>query len=294
MLTIKNIEVKSLSVDHLDLFWEIGDTYEDPHDYTFTVERSESAMGPFDQISEPFSDKYFFRDVIVGLFHKWRQHWYRIKITKKSDSSESYSDVVSLSAPPDLIANEVRRLELLLMREHIGRACWMFPRRTWGQRCPDCWDRVTGSRLRDQCEACYDTGYAKGYLDPILQVIQFDPSPKADQPLQVAKTQQQDSSARAPYFPPLKPNDIIVEAENRRWRVIHVSTTQRLRAVLHQEIRLHDIPKTDIEYRLPVRVEDLRELRPGPDREFSNPHNLTAVSDENWFRAMLRGHGYSE
>lgn len=293
MLKIKNMEVKSLSVDHLDVFWEIGDTYDDPHDYTFTVERSESAMGPFDQISEPFSDKYFFRDVIVGLFHKWRQHWYRIKITKKTDSSVAYSDASSQGARPDLIAHEVRRLELLVMREHTARLCWIFPRRTWGQRCPDCWDRITGSRTQDQCEACFDTGYAYGYLDPILQVVQFDPSAKAEQPLQVAKTQQQDTSARAPYFPPMKPGDIIVEAENRRWRIGRVSTTQRLRAILHQEIVLHEIPKTDIEYRLPVRLDDLRELQPSPDREFTNPHNLSGADGSNWFQAMLRGHGYT-
>lgn len=293
MLTVKNIEVKSLTIDHLDIFWEIGDTYEDTHDYTFTIERSESAMGPFDQISEPFSDKYFFRDVIVGLLHKWRQYWYRIKITKKSDSSVAYSEVVSLTAKPDLVASEVRRLELLVMREFTGRLCWIFPRRTWGQRCPDCWDKVMKSKLRDQCEACYDTGYAYGYLDPILQVVQFDPSAKADQPTQVAKTQQQDTSARAPYFPPLKPDDIIIEAENRRWKVKRVSTTQRLRAVLHQELTLHEIPKSDIEYRIPVRVDDLRELQASPDRVFTNPHNLSAANGSEWFQSILRGHGYS-
>jgi len=294
MLQVKNIHVRSFDVDHLDVFWEIGDTFEDPHDYTFIVERSEAPSGPWDAISEPFSDKYYYRDVITNLFHRWRQYWYRIKITKKLDASERYSEVATLAAAPDLVAAEVRRLEMIAFREHIGRLAWIFPVRTFGFRCPACYDRISQTRYRSQCLTCYDTGFAQGYLNPIAQYIQMDPSAKHGEQLGITKTQQQNTTCRLPYFPPLKPKDILVEAENRRWRVERVGQTERLRSVLHQELTLHEIPESDIEYRVPVNIDDLRNLEPSPAREFTNPHNLETVGDGDWFKNILIGHGWSE
>ena len=147
MLQIRNLKVYSLSKDYVDLDWEIATTDLDPHDFTFVVERSEAQFGPFDRICEPFSDKYRFRDVIVNLLHRWRNYWYRIRVTRKSDSEVSYSDSARMAAKPDLITQETRRLELILFREHIGRSCWVFPARTFGQRCPSCYDKRTKKRM---------------------------------------------------------------------------------------------------------------------------------------------------
>lgn len=292
MLQVKNISVKSLDVDHLDVFWEIGDTYDDAHDYTFIVERSESAMGPFDQVSEPFSDKYFYRDVIVDPFHRSRQYWYRVRVTRKSDGEVIYSEPARRGAEPDLIANEVRRLETLVFREHIGRTCWVFPVRTFGQRCPDCYDRVSRSRFRGNCLTCYDTTYVRGFLDPIATQIQIDPTPATTRQQATGETQEQNTTARLPYFPPLKPRDVIVEAENVRWQVVVVSTTRRLQSILHQEIQIHRIPESDIEFKLPINIADLEQLETSPDREFTNPHHLEAADDAEWWVLMTKGHGY--
>jgi hypothetical protein len=292
VLKVTKLQVKSLELDHLDVYWEIEDSSEDAWDYTFTVERSESPMGPFDQVSEPFSDKYNFRDSIVNLYSRWRQLWYRVKVTKKSDGVYDYTEAVTQEARPPLDALEVRRLELIAFREHIGRLVWIFPVRTFGQRCPDCYDKRTGNRRRSQCPTCFCTTYVRGYLDPIATYIQIDPSPKHAEPLQLGKTEQSNTSARTPYFPPIKPKDIIVEAENRRWRIERVSTTQRLRAVLHHEIVMHEIPKADIEYTIPINIDDLMTHEPSPQREFTNPHNLESLDGAEFINNLLLGYGY--
>lgn len=292
MITVSKLQVKSLDVDRLDVYWEIEDTPLDPYDYTFTVERSESPKGPFVQVSEAFSDRYHYRDIIVHLFSKWRKYWYRIKVVRKSDSVTDYSDAVTQEPRPDLIAQEIRRLELIAFREHIGRQVWVFPRRTFGQRCPDCYDPVVKKKLRGSCHTCYDTSYVRGYLDPIASLIQIDPSPRHTEVMPIAETQQQNTTARAPYFPPLRPRDIIVEAENRRWRIERATPTERLRAVLHWELVIHEVPKTDIEYKLPINIADLEGLEPSPGREFTNPHNLQATDESEWLSLMLKGHGY--
>jgi len=292
VLRVKNLVVKSLDVDHLDLFWEIGDTYADPYDYTFVVERSESPEGPWDQLSEAFSDKYFFRDVMTRQFHRHRQLWYRIKITRLSDSNVVYSGPSARQPQPDLIAQEVRRLEFLLLKEHVGRTVWLFPVRTFGQRCRACYDPVSKTRTRSNCLTCYDTTYVRGYLDPIALPIQIDPSPKVTQQTAMMESQEQNVTARTSYYPPIKPRDLIVEAENIRWQVYSVSTTQRLRAVLHQELTMHRVPETDIEFRLPINIDSLRDLQPSPGRTFTNPHHLECERGADLRTSMLKGHGH--
>lgn len=280
MITLRNLKVFSLSLDWYDLTWEIEPTTEDVWSYRFVVERSESPEGPWDTVSGEFTDTYRFRDAMVNLRHRYRKYYYRIRTYHVSaPNSPTYSEVAYQSAKPDLIAMEVRRLEAVLFREHIGRRCWVFPRRTFGQRCPECYDEVTAQQLKDGCRTCYDTTFVRGFLDPIESVIQFDPNPRHIENLQILETHQENVTARCLYYPELKPRDVIVEAENMRWRVVRVSLTQRLRATLHQELVLHGIPHTDIEWQLPINLADLSSFEASPLREFTNPTNLEAAKD---------------
>lgn len=286
-LAFKNLLVRSFSLDFLEVMWEIEDTSLDPHDYQLHVLRSESPMGPWDQIAGPFEDHYRLVDNRVNLLDRWRQLYYKICSTEKADTSNVVeSDAFTFHAEPDLIAKEIQRLERLVWEEYAGRRCFVFPVRTFGQRCGNCFDGPekgkghTNQRRRSHCLTCYDTGFVRGYLDPIEIFMQIDPSTKATQPLPAQERQQSDTSGRLPNFPLVKPRDIIVEAENRRWRVIRVTPTERLRSVVHQELVLHEIAKGDIEFQLLVRVEDLRDFEPSPGRNFTNPQNLDGFESE--------------
>lgn len=292
MLKVTKFRAFSHDKDSINLAWEVIPTTFDLYDYTFTIERSESSHGPWDVITKPFSDRYGFRDVTARQYDRWRQYWYRLKVSRKSDQNIEYSESITLEAAPDLTALEVRRVERILFREHIGRKCWVFPVRTFGQRCPNCYDVRTASKIRSGCPTCYDTTWVRGYLDPIEALFQFDPSPKNVETQSMVETQQQNATARALYFPVLKPRDIIVEHENLRWRVVRVSSTQRLRAVLHQELVLHEVPPTDIEYRLPINKEQIENFQPSPEREFTNPHELSSHGGQEWLTRTLKLYGY--
>ena len=78
----------------------------------------------------------------------------------------------------------------------------------------------------------------------------------------------------------MKPRDVIVEMTNKRWRVVKVTPTERLRAVVHQEMVLHEIVRGDMEYELPIRIENLREFEPSPIRNFLNPQDLQAFETQ--------------
>lgn len=288
--------VRSFSLDWLEFTWEIENTELDPFDFDWYVERSESPEGPWDPLAGPFSDRYRFIDNRVNLQHRWRQLYYRIRSVEKANADNvAYSSWSTLGAEPDLIAQEIQLLERTVWREFTGRKCYLIPVRTFGQYCPHCMD-VSGigstfRKLRSNCLTCYDTKFARGYLNPIEIYIQFDPSPKTQQLQGTGETQQSNTTARMSNFPLVKPRDLIVEAENRRWRVVQVSSTERLRAKVHHELMLHEIVKGDTEFQIPIDPGDLRDLEPSPERNFSNPQNLEAFEFEGMIGA-LKAYGY--
>lgn len=276
MIEVSNIEVRSFDLDHLDIYWDVADTDEMISRYSFEVLRSvDGAGGPFDVISEPFDSLGSFRDPEVALLHKWRQYFYKVRVTSKDDS-----DLVRefgpewLRSKPDRIALEIQRRMHLLMKELVGRPSILFPALTSGQRCPICWDRGTrgntiGAPKQQNCQTCYDTTFVGGYQRPILLYIQFDPAPAGPQRMDITERATVNTSGRTSAFPPLKPRDMIVDPQNKRWQVERVPTTQKRGAIVHQEPMLHEIPKPDIRYTAPVVNPEL--LDESQHREYTRP-----------------------
>ena len=290
-LNVTEFRAQSFDLDAVDLFWQVADYYTNqPTDemilaYTFQVLRSESPAGPWEPLTQPFKDDYYFRDVSPALLHKWRTLYYLLRVTDLRTNEVKDFGPTSLSAEPDLIALEIMRQEDVLFREFAGRKCWLFPAKTFGPKCI-CYDRVKGKRTRSNCVTCYDRGYLGGYLSPIECYVQIDPSPKANQETQLGETQLNNTAARLISFPPVHPNDILVEAENKRWKVVTVAMTARLRAVVHQELTLHEVPKGDVEYKLPINISDLTKLRPSAERNFTNPQHVDGDSQRTDFLAV--------
>lgn len=294
MLNVTKLVVQSYNLDHLDVFWEIealpyGDAENhDIFNYTFTVLRSEAAMGPYDKVGGPFRDVYHFRDTSVSMLHKWRQYYYKLKVTHLPSGEEQESGIsASGSSPPDLIAAEIVRQEDVLFREFIGRRCVLFPARTFGPHC-SCWDPVLQKKTRSAHLPCYGTGWLGGFMSPVECFIQIDPSPKQIHLTQWQEKQPGDTSGRMISFPPISPRDILVEAENRRWRVVSVSYTSRLRSVVHQELQLREVSRGDVEFALPINVDPT--ASPSAERNFTNPQNLENDGDYSDILAAF-GHG---
>jgi len=280
MLSITKLWVRSFNLDHLDIFWEIGTVRGPPSDsiqheifnFSFYVLRSEAAMGPYEVIGGPFEDLYHFRDVRVSMLHKWRQYYYKIRIThRETQESMEFGPTASKDAAPDLIAAAIIREEDQLFREFIGRKAWLFPVRTFGPKCT-CFDMTMGRLSRSGHLPCFGTGWLGGYHSPVELYIQFDPNPKQSVASPLGEMQPSNASARMSSFPPVSPRDIIIESENRRWRVVNVQQTQRLRAVVHQELQLHEVPRSDVEYSIPLNV-DAQSVEPASERNFTNSQN---------------------
>ena len=288
MLNVTRITVQSFDLDHLDIFWEIDRVAgprrdEDLHEiynYQFFVLRSgDSAVGPYQVIAGPLRDQYLMRDTQVSLLHKWREYFYKIRVVHvPSGETQEFGPAASLTPSPDLVAAEIIRQEDVLFREFIGRKCWLFPKRTFGPLC-SCYDATLQRRTRSGHALCFDTGFLGGYMSPVEVYVQIDPHGKNRQSTSFGEMQQNDSAGRMISFPPVSPGDIIVEAENRRWRVLGVTPTQRLRSTVRQELRLHEIPKGDIEFELPLSLSNVQNLQPSAERNYTNPQNIEQDGD---------------
>lgn len=279
MIQVTSFYARSFDLDVMDLFWEIEDFFDDNIlAYDFYVLRSESTGGPWDVLAGPFQDQYQYRDVSPSLLHKWRTLYYKLRVVSRDTGATVEFGPTGQLGEPDLIALEIIRQEDVLFREYVGRRCWIYPVRTFGAKCT-CFDRRTGRRTRSNCLTCYDTGYLGGFMSPIECFVQFDPDAKSAQGTPYGESQIRNSAARLISFPLVKPKDILVESENRRWRVATVAQTERLRARVHQELTLHELPKGDVEYKLPINIGDLRGLLPAAERNFTNPQH--ADNDED-------------
>jgi hypothetical protein len=274
LLKVKNLRVRSLDLDFHEVSWEVENTTQDVLDYTFQVLRSESPSGPFDVLSPAFRDKYIFIDNAIQVADRWRRYFYAIRVTHVSDGDFKDTDPVSKDPDPDLIALELRRHMQLLFHEFAGRRCWVLPVRTFGMRC-ECWNQTLQKRTRSGCRTCFDTGFVRGYLSPIESWIQVDPSPKTNQPASISKMQQSSTTMRMADYPPLKPDDLVIEPENRRWKVAKVSQTEHGRARITQEVEMRECEPKDVEFAVPLVLDEaLRDLWFNPQRNYTNPSNL--------------------
>jgi len=274
VIEIVDLRVQSFDLDHLDITWSVADTAEDVSRYSLYLFKSiDGGEGPYRQIAGPFDNDDRFRDPDVSIVHKWRQHYYKIRVVSKDTGKEKEYGPVALAAQPDLIALEIQRRMNLVLIEYNGRRCLLFPALTSGQRCPVCFDTGTRgntiSRSKTQnCQTCYDTTFVGGYAKPILFFMQIDPGPTEPQLLDITERASVTTSSRTSAYPVLKPRDVIVDPENVRWQVEKVSMTQKRGAIVHQEPILHQIPKSDIRYSLPVPPTLLEDLK---HREFTRP-----------------------
>lgn len=285
-ISVEEIGVRSLDVDFFEITWKVRSASEDILDYTFQVLRSQGPAGPFEPLSPEMEDKYVFIDRALLRSHDFRTFFYKIRIRDKRTDEVVEFGPADPGPDPDLIALELRKQMNLLFREFIGRRCWVFPVRTFGQRC-GCWDVRLQKRTRSHCVTCYDTGFVRGYMTPIEAWISIDPDSKNEQNSNTGPTTQSNTTARMGYWPPVKPRDLIVEPENIRWRVGPVSGTEQVRAQVHQEIQLHKIPNSDIEYKLQFEIGDaLKDLWLSPARNYTNPQNLEVFKDEEYPKVL--------
>lgn len=303
MLDVSHIWVRSFDLSYLDIYWEVGASFEDIADYQFIVEAAEEEFGPFYAISAPLVDQFHFRDTTVrGQHSQHHNRWYRIRtqyrIVAKQTADGASTDVVApntgggvrLAARPDLIALEMARANRLMLKEHKGRQLWIYPKKRSGQRCPSCFDKVTQRMLRGDCPTCFSTGWAGGFHSPVSTYGMLVTPDESTTTTSFGVVETANTTLFLGNYPDISSGDIIIEAENVRWRVgDRITKVSKGRAVVRQQFPVHEIPKGDVEYSIPLNLtaDQIKDLEASPTRNFTNPQTLTGVSLQDALTAIF-------
>lgn len=290
MIAAKNIRVFTLDRDSLTISWEIENTTESLSDYTIYVLRSQSEAGPFKVVSPAItaSSTDSFVDTGVNLYSKLRAYFYRIrvKLTSGSDytdfGSSSIQDALkgnpvgsaALGALPDLEALEAIRRFDLAAREYIGRKVLVLNRRTTGTRCSDCWDSLKRRKTRSDCRTCYSTGIVGGYYAPKQTFAVRPPTQDASQLTSLFELEINDCVMWISSSPRVKPRDLVIDADGRRWRVIAIRRSEKLWSLTRQTVQLREISKDQVDYNIGVDTWDVNQLTSSPLRQFIRANDI--------------------
>jgi hypothetical protein len=254
LLIIDRFRVRTTSLDFLLLEWRVKPTNRPISDFKFSIFRSQSPEGPFTQIIEGLEETFFFKDVTAPQKSRWRQWYYKIRATEKFSDNFTESSIATNAEAPDRIGLAIIKKNDLLLRNKNGIDAFILIERTFGQRCGECWDTTKSRKKKSGCPVCNDTGIIQGYFDPIKVRINVSPSPKVSQFANFGELTPNQTAAWMSNFPEVKQRDIVVEgvAGGTRWRVTKMSPTRKNRALIHQNLVLTEINRSDIEWSIPV------------------------------------------
>jgi len=256
-LVVRSMRVGSFSLSFLDIRWEIAPLYDDIENYQFYVEKASREHGPYQKLVGPLVNVFRVRDgsVSTTLDH-YRDTFYRLRIVNISENSTSYYPTngrgVRQEALPTLEALEIARQENIRLRHRGGRKLWVFPRRKFGARC-SCYDSVMRKRLVDSCLTCFNTTWIGGFESPIEVYGQVVLHRQKTEQVGVTENSSEVASIKLPHYPIISDGDVIIEAENKRWRVAgEVFAPEHYRFPVRQEARCFRISEGDIEYSIPL------------------------------------------
>jgi hypothetical protein len=138
-----------------------------------------------------------------------------------------FSDTVFIGMYSDGVHETMRYAEDLLYGYYHGEPCLIVKKKSFGARCPTCWDPIRQQRVRTHCDTCKGSGYVVGYYQAIREQVSFDSDPKKSDSQKEFENVFDTIRARLSNYPLVRPKDLIVNLDNnKRFVVSHVETTK--------------------------------------------------------------------
>jgi hypothetical protein len=199
--------------------------------------------------------------------------WYRVQARNKSTQEVVSSEMFSWDGPLDLVGLYVVDEHNFMLRDVTGVPSLVFQRKRSGVHCTVCFDHIQKKRLSSSCKKCYGTNYVGGFYQPIDCYIDFNPNPKVVNIEAWGATQPNETDTLLSNFPNVEPGDVIKELrENRMWRVVRVTLTEKRRVPMLQFARVIELKPGDIEYTLPnderfqlKKIQELEDTKQKPE-----------------------------
>lgn len=290
MLVVSEILVRSLSTEYVHVVWKIEDTEEDTSAYDFYVLRSGAETGPYDVMSGPLVDTFVWRDNASPSLRLDESYYYRVRVVHRASSRtlefgrRPFAEVLDGKDPggasrrpgPNLVAREISRRLGIGLSQFEGRTVWIYPIRAFGARCSECWNSTLQERS-SWCTSCYGSGFAGGFYTPLQVFAGRSVSPVGVRLDQIGTTEPTIKAFKIGPYPEVKVNDVVIESTNDRWRVNSVEPSEMQGALVSQNLICARIPRSDVEYLLPLKGVDPIRLADTEERQFVSPTNLESL-----------------
>lgn len=238
--------LKSLTVSFdLPSFWDIS---------YVNILKSGAEQGPYQKINDvPVTDNWF-KDVSKYSHSKFDQDFYIVEVGLVNglvyrSVPVSWENV--LSGKQFKIANEIHRREWLLLRKFTGVKSLIFPRRSYGPRCPVCYDTAAGKITKEHCTSCFGSGFHLGFWNPIPTLMQYGPTPNQSQKTVRGESEPNQIMAWTIADPQINPFDVIVRLSDMSvYEVGQINVTELRTVRIKQDAVLIELARADTEYKL--------------------------------------------
>ena len=248
--------------------------------FLFRVERSGSPEGPWTDISGNLPNQVSYVDTLtanntekLNLASVARELYYRVTVTAPNAVSvtsaamdmtgERVNDTLQTEANTNpfaaltkrkfLLRRKILRDESIQFRALNGTEALILKRRHFGQRCTVCFDQLTKMTTKGQCTTCYGTSWIGGYYTPISTFVRWGASPIQSSLTNEGKMDINSNGVTLLNYPKVEEGDLIITPDgNTRWVIKQIGPTSLKGLVVHQRVMAMEIPRTNVEYKLPI------------------------------------------
>lgn len=220
---------------------------------SFNVYHSTVVSGPFTKVNEVPITSTSLVDFTNQDYSKFRQGYYVVEAILLDSSNQVIRSLPTTwqntrSPWVQIRASEIQRREYLLLRKFTGVKSYLFRRKMYGQRCPDCWDPISETVTNDHCQTCFGTSFVGGYSSPIPLFVQYDTTPSSVQHSYIGKVEANSIGAWTIAEPAVFSGDVLLRSGD--WNMYTIGPTQptELQSVaVKQSMQLTQLGRRDVE-----------------------------------------------
>lgn len=221
---------------------------------TFNVYKSKSEKDSWEKINPlPITSNHL-RVPLTADNSKFSSYFYLVEVIKPDGSRlrSLPTDIQNKAIPwVYLRAKEIRRREWLVLRKFSGAKTIVYKRKTFGKRCPECWDPVSEKVTKDRCPTCLGTSFEGGYFPGYLTLMDYEPTPNNSELGYQGRIEPNSIPAWTIDIPKISTFDIILRVPD--WKIYRVNSLQATELQLvpvRQLLILTELDKDSIEFKL--------------------------------------------
>lgn len=261
-IEFNEVNASPLSLTEIHISWSLRLTASNLTPYKFRVLRSEYAEnGPYDLVKDNISiNTNFIVDDQIKLASKLKEFTWWVEIYDPAGTFVKRSESIFIGRKYDKTALAIiEKSKLLLYNDKVGVGIdfVLHNLKSWGTRCPTCWDPVKMKMKISNCPACYGSGFENGYFNPIKMKVAMNQGHYNVQLADVTAVEVVRIGGWTLPYPTISTNDVMTDpVTKQRFRVINQSYTIKRWTVLRQLFSLTMLTKGSIEYNLPTEIGD--------------------------------------